>query len=57
MFDIVSGSLFPLFAAADSAHLTVREWDWPTSVAGGLLLFGGTLAILAWTINLMVALV
>ena len=50
MFYIVSGSLFPLFAAADSANLTVREWDWPTSAAGGLLLFVGVLAILAWTV-------
>jgi len=49
MFKTVPGSI-SLLAAADSATLTVREFDWPTSPLGWLMLFGGVLAILAWTV-------
>lgn len=39
-----------LFAAADAATLTVREFDWPTTSAGWLLLLGGGSLVVLWTI-------
>ena len=50
MFDLVSGSMISLLAAADSATLTVREFDWPVSPLGWLMLIGGGLAMLIWTV-------
>ena len=50
MFDLCPASQFFVLAAADSATLTVRELDWPTSPIGWLLLIGGGAALLAWTI-------
>lgn len=50
MFDSVTNSLIPFLAAADSATLTVREFDWPVTPAGWLLLLGGTAAVLLWTV-------
>lgn len=39
-----------LLAATDSATLTVREFDLPTSPVGWLGLFGGVAAVLIWTV-------
>ncbi|MEI8017599.1 MAG: hypothetical protein WCH39_05320 [Schlesneria sp.] len=50
MFDLCPESQFFVLAAADSATLTVRELDWPSTPIGWLLLIGGGAALLAWTI-------
>ena len=50
MFDLCPESPFFLLAAADPATLTVRELDWPASPVGWLLLIGGSIAVLAWTV-------
>lgn len=42
-------NLGTLLAAAETAgSLTAREFDWPDTALGGLLLVAGSLAILAW---------
>ena len=48
MFDSQSSST--LFAAADAATLTVREFDWPTTSGGWFLLLGGGALVLLWTV-------
>ena len=50
MFNVFPGSMSLILAVTDAASLTVREFDWPTSSIGWLVLIGGSLAILAWTI-------
>jgi hypothetical protein len=50
MIHPMSGSMISLLAAADSATLTVREFDWPVTPTGWLLLIGGGLAALVWTV-------
>ena len=44
----------PFLAAVDSATLTVREFDWPVSPLGWLLLIGGGTAVLIWTVWLYI---
>jgi hypothetical protein len=50
MFNAFPGSNFWVLAATDSATLTVREFDLPNTPLGWLMLFGGVLAILIWTV-------
>ncbi len=50
MFDLLPGSITSLLAAADSATLTVRDFDWPVSPPGWIVLFGGGSAMLIWTV-------
>ena len=50
MFGVNPSPVLSLLAAADTATLTVREFDWPTTPQGWLLLLGGGTAILIWTI-------
>ena len=50
MFDLVPGSMISLLAAVDTATLTVREFDWPATPLGWLLLLGGGSAMLLWTV-------
>ncbi len=41
---------FTLLAVDPAGSLTAREWDWPESPLGWLLLIGGTIAVLAWVV-------
>ena len=50
MFDLIPDSMLSLLAAADSATLTVREFDWPGTPLGWLLLLGGGAVALLWTV-------
>ena len=50
MFDLRPGSIYSVLSAADSATLTVREFDWPTSPLGWLMLLGSGTAMLVWTV-------
>ena len=50
MFDLSPGPLFSVVAVVDSATLTVREFDWPTSPLGWLLLIGGSLLFVTWSV-------
>lgn len=44
------GSNGLLFAEVDSATLTVREFDWPATPFGWLVLLGGGVLLLIWTV-------
>lgn len=48
MFGFCPRSMIAVLAAADSATMTMREYDWPSSPLGWLLLIGGGLAYLLW---------
>lgn len=50
MVDSISGPMISILAAADSATLTVREFDWPVSPFGWLVLLGGGFIVLVWTV-------
>jgi hypothetical protein len=50
MIDLLPGSMSSLLAAADSATLTVREFDWPATPLGWMLLLGGGAVVLLWTV-------
>ncbi|HEY0982695.1 MULTISPECIES: hypothetical protein [unclassified Schlesneria] len=50
MFDLNPGSMLSVVAAVDTATLTVREFDWPTTSLGWLLLIGGSVLFVAWSI-------
>jgi hypothetical protein len=50
MFDLSFGSMISLLAAVDSATLTVREFDWPTTPQGWLMLLVGGSVLVLWTV-------
>ena len=53
MFELSTTSLY-LLAVDASATITSREFDWPESPLGWLVLLGGGLALLLWVVWLYV---
>lgn len=47
---LIIGASGCLLADIDSATLTVREFDWPSTPFGWFLLFGGGAILLVWTV-------